>query len=483
MPVGGVLLDGSSNMDRDAIKQQLERVRDAAIQRKVDFAEVRCASVAHSALVLQDGRADRLGAGKRAGMGVRVLSKGAWGFASTESLGESDWLASLEDAIGMATVSATRLDEPVILPDIPGVVDDVRTSFEIDPTSVSLDRKLAAVRGYEEASGRSARESVANLMTGYNDAHQIEIACNTRGALVSSETVRTLVWHAITAQNGTIRQRAREVRAGQAGFEIVEQTPAKELSVKAAERAVSLLSAPPAPAGKLPAVFHPSIAGLLVHEALGHNTEADAVLAGQSILDGRLGTKIAAECITVVDDSNIPGSWGSYQYDSEGTPGCRRVLVDKGTLKGFLHSLETAGKMGVEPTGSARADGFAHRPIVRMSNTMILPGQSSLEDLIADIDLGILLRAGQWGYVWCEKGQYTCHAGEGVMIRNGQLAEQVRNVSVSGLVLETLANALDVSRDFELKMPGNCGKDGQGMPVNGGGPYVKVREIVVGGQA
>ena len=470
-------------MDRKAVKLQLERLREAAARRKVDFAEIRCAAVAHSALMLQDGRADRVGAGRRTGMGVRVLSNGAWGFASTESLDESDWLASLEDALDMARVSAVRMDEPVVLPDTPGVVDDVQTSFEIDPTSVSLDRKLAAVKGYEEASGRHACHSLANLMTGYNDAHQVEIVCNTRGSLISSETVRTLLWHAITTQNGSLRQRCREVRAGQTGFELVEQTPAAHFSVEAARRAVSLLSAPPAPAGKFPAVFDPSIAGLLVHEALGHNTEADSVLTGQSILDGKLGKKIAADCISVVDDSDIPGSWGSYQYDSEGTRGGRRTLIEKGVLKSFLHSLETAGKMGVEPTGSARADGFAHRPIVRMSNTMILPGQSSLEDLLADIDLGILLRAGQWGYVWCEKGQYTCHAGEGIMIRNGQLAEKVRDVSVSGLVLETLANALDVSRDFELKMPGNCGKDGQGMPVNGGGPYVKVREIVVGGQA
>lgn len=138
--------------------------------------------------------------------------------------------------------------------------------------------------------------------------------------------------------------------------------------------------------------------------------------------------------------------------------------------------------MGVAPNGSARADGFMHRPIVRMSNTMIQPGEASLEELMKDIELGILLRGGQWGYVWCEKGQYTCHAGEGVMIRNGQLAEQVRDVSISGMTLETLANAEGVSRDFELEMPGNCGKNGQSMPVNGGGPYVKVKEIVVGGQ-
>jgi len=470
-------------MTPSAIKQQLERLREEALRRRVEFAEVRYAASTHSALMLQDGRADRIGAGDRAGMGVRVLASGAWGFASTESLDEQDWLASLGDAIAMARVSAGHLAEPVTLAERPAIVDDVRTTFAKDPSQVPLEAKLAAVRGFEEASGCAACSHVANLMTVYNDAHQLEIICNTRGTLISSESVRTLLWHAITAQNGSVRQRATEVRAAQSGFELVEATPAADFSAKAAKRAVSLLSAPAAPAGTFPAIFHPSITGLLVHEALGHNTEADLVLAGQSILDGKLGTKVAADCINVVDDSGLPSSWGSYCYDSEGTPGGRRVIVEKGVLKGFLHSLETAGRMGAAPSGSARADGFSHRPIVRMSNTMILPGKASLEELIADIDLGILLRAGQWGYVWCEKGQYTCHAGEGVMIRNGQLAEQVRDVSVSGMVLETLANALGVSRDFEVQMPGNCGKDGQSMPVNGGGPYVKVREIVVGGQA
>ena len=470
-------------MKEDAVRRQLERVRDEAIRKEADFAEVRYAATTHSGLMLQDGRADRVGAGRRAGMGLRILSGGAWGFASTESPEACDWLAALDDALDMARVSASRIEEPVVLADTPGAVDRTKTSFEIDPGAVSFDRKVAAVRGYEEASGQAAGERAANLMTGYNDAHQLEMVCNTRGTMISSETVRTFLWHAVTTENGSVRQRSREVRAAQAGFELVEKTPAADFSVRAANRAVSLLTAPPAPAGKFPAVFHPSIAGLLVHEALGHNAEADHVLAGQSILDGKLGTQIAAPCINVVDDSGIPGSWGSYRYDSEGTPGRRRVIIEGGILKGFLHSLETAGKMGVDPTGSARADGFAHRPIVRMSNTMILAGESALEDLIADIDLGILLSAGQWGYVWCEKGQYTCHAGEGVMIRNGQLAEQVRDVSISGMVLETLANALGVSRDFEIEMPGNCGKNGQGMAVNGGGPYVKVREIVVGGQA
>jgi len=462
---------------------QLERLRDEALRRRLEFAEARFATARSSGIMLQDGRADRMGAGERAGMGVRVLVNGAWGFATTESTEFRDWLSCLDAAVDMAKVSGMRIAEPVVLAEAPVVVDEVKACFEVDPTTVPLERKLAAVRGYEEASACRAGERVANVITGYSDGRQLEMVCNTRGTLVSSESVRVMIWHTITARDGSIRQRAREHRGRQGGWELVEAVPAADFSVKAAERALSLLSAPPAPAGKFPAIFHPSIAGLLVHEAIGHNAEADLVLAGQSILEGKLGTKVAAECISIIDDSTIPGSWGSYAYDSEGVPGQKRVLVEKGVLKGFLHSLETAARMGVPPGGSARADGFMHRPIVRMSNTLIQPGQASLQELIRDIDLGIVLRGGQWGYVWCEKGQYTCHAGEGVMIRGGQLAEQVRDVSISGMTLDTLANALGVSRDFELEMPGTCGKGGQSMPVNGGGPYVKVTEIVVGGQA
>lgn len=465
------------------MREQLERLREEALRRRVDFAEMRYAAVRSSSLLLQDGRADRAGMGEHAGIGIRVLWQGAWGFASAESPRYSDWKQSLSAAIEMAKVSASRRPGPVTLAEAPAMVDEVRSSYAIDPAQVPLERKLAAVRGYEEASGGRACCHVANLMTGYRDLWQHELVCNTRGALVSSETVRTVIWHAITTQSGSLRQQAQEVRASQCGFELVESTPAEGFSVKAAARAVSLLAAPPAPAGSFPAVFHPSITGLLVHEAVGHNAEADTVLAGQSILGDKLGTRVAAECVTIVDDATIPGSWGSYHYDSEGIPGQRRVLVERGVLKSFLHSLETAARMGVSPNGSARADGFMHRPIVRTSNTMIQPGEQTLEDLIRDIDLGILLQGGQWGYVWSERGQYTCRAGEGVMIRNGQLAERVRDVSVSGMTLETLENVLGVSRDFALAMPGTCGKEGQSMSTNGGGPYVKVKEIVVGGQA
>jgi len=369
-----------------------------------------------------------------------------------------------------------------VLADAPPVEDVVPASFERDPRSVSLADKMKLLSQYEQAALGAGDGKLVNTQVYYGDGVQRVVLCNTRGTLVETASVRTSIGVSLTAQDGALRQRAGERKARQCGYELIEGLTPDELSVKAARRAVALLEARRAPAGKFTVVFHPSITGLLTHEALGHNAEADLVLGGQSILEGKLGTQIAADCITIIDDATVPGSWGSYPYDSEGTPAQRRVLIENGVLKGYLHSLETAAKMGVAPNGSARAQGFGNRPVVRMSNTFIQPGTLSFEQLLADIDDGVYLKAGQWGYVFCERGQYTCSAGEGYRIRKGQLAEHLRNVCISGMTLETLLSADAVSDEFEMDMSGMCGKSGQGMHVNAGGPHVRVRDVVVGGQ-
>jgi len=218
-----------------------------------------------------------------------------------------------------------------------------------------------------------------------------------------------------------------------------------------------------------------------MHEALGHNTEADAVWAGESILAGRIGDRIASEKVTVCDDPTYPNSYGSYDYDSEGVAAEKRVLIENGVLKTYLHSLETADKFKVQPNGAARAQGFLHRPIVRMSNTYMAPGTDRVEDLFKGIDRGVYLRDGSWGYVFVDKGQFVCHATQAQMIEHGALGEPLRDVSVSGMMLETLTEIEAVTDDFEMDKPGMCGKNGQGAPVNCGGPHVRVKGLVVGG--
>lgn len=463
------------------MKDLLRSICDKAKARGAAFADGRVFESENTGITRQDGRADKLNSSSSKGLGVRVLKDHAWGFASVADFDTDSAFAALDAAVSMAEASAARAEEACVA-QIEGVEREVKAGVAIDPRTVTVERKMAAIEGYEQAAIKIVGDKLANSIVSYSDRADIETICNTQGTFVRKESIRTIMSVMIVVRDGAILQKARGRVGEPVGFELIEATSAEDFTVKSAKLALSLLTASAPPAGKFPVIFHPSITGLLTHEAIGHNAEADHILAGGSIIAGKLGEKIASELVTIIDDSTIPGKWGSFAYDSEGTPGARRVIIENGILKGYMHSLETAAKMGMKPNGSARAQDYSSRPIIRMSNTYIVPGESSFDDLVKGIDLGVYLKGGEYGYVYCERGQYTCHAGEAIMIRNGQLAEQLRDVSVAGMTLETLANIDAVSNDFEMKMPGMCGKDGQGMYVDNGGPHIRVKELVVGGQ-
>jgi len=216
---------------------------------------------------------------------------------------------------------------------------------------------------------------------------------------------------------------------------------------------------------------------------LGHNAEGDLVAFHESIIEGMVGEKIASEAVTLIDDATY-GDYtysGCYYFDSEGTPSQRRVIIEDGVLKGYMHSLETAALLDAEPNGSCR--GYLHQniPIVRMSNTFFAPGEYTLDALMNGIELGLLVKGANWGYVFVERGQFTCNIEEAYMIRNGKLAERISNVSIGGLTLDTLKRIEGCSKEFDLRLSGGmCGK-GQPMWVDAGGPYMLVGDVVVGG--
>jgi len=465
------------------VKELAQVLCDEARKRSCSFADVRLQESEGTSILVQDGRADKVSASKRHGAGLRVLVDGAWGFATTNRLEKRTLLAALEQAVSLARGSKEYVADPGAVAQVPPTCGEEHTSIKKDPRRVSIREKAAKIRQFEESALKAAGQKIVNSVLSYGDSVVQEIIANTSGTLVERHTVRTSVSATMTALEGELRQTDHERKAQISGFELLEEISPEEFSIRAAHKATQLLSAKPAPAGSFPVVFHPSITGLLVHEALGHNAEADHVWTGESILEGKLGEKIASALVTIVDDPTISNSYGSYKYDSEGTPSQRCILIEKGVLKGFLHSLETASKFGTSPNGSARAQNYAYCPVVRMSNTFMEPGPAAFEEIVKPIERGIFLDHGQWGYVFVERGQYTCHAGSGRMIEHGRLGEPLRDVSVAGLTLETLKDIEAISSDFEMDMPGHCGKAGQGVPVNTGGPYVRVKSLIVGGQS
>ena len=351
-----------------------------------------------------------------------------------------------------------------------------------------VSEKIGRLLEYERA-GRDAAsdgEQIVNSIISYAQAWHEEVLANTAGTLIRSAGSRAVATALFVATDGRILQRGTEHRGIVGGAELLRHTEPEAFSVRAAQKALAALTAKPAPAGRFTVIFHPSITGLLVHEALGHNAEADAVWAGESILEGRLGDAIASPAVSVYDDSTLPGRFGSFAYDSEGTPGQRRPIIEEGRLVAYLHSLETAAKFGTRPTGSARAESYDCRPIVRMSNTFLEPAGLDtgvpFTEMLRGVDRGIYLEDGHWGYVFVQKGQFICHAGQAHMIENGEIGEPLRDVSISSLTLDVLGNINAVGDDFEMKMPGMCGKDGQSAPTDCGGPHVRVQDVIVGGQ-
>jgi TldD protein len=460
----------------------VQRICEEARRRGATFADSRAVDAVASTILVQDTQASKLFSATSFGLCVRVLVDHCWGFASADSVSWPHALECLDEAVGLARSSSRFVEERVEITTPRPFVDAVRSVGRLMPDDLPAAEKVRRVLAFETAGRQAAGKGIVNSICSYSDAYQVETLANTLGTQIRSETCRAVLGAqmVVAGADGQI-QRAAEYEAIVGGPELLLDTPAEELSIKASNKALALLKARKCPAGNFTVVFHPSITGLLVHEALGHNAEADAVWSGQSLLEGRLGEQLAASAVTIIDDPTLPGAYGSYKYDSEGTPAVRRVIIDHGRLVGFLHSLETAGRFGVAPNGAARADGYESKPIVRMSNTFMECGAVPFADMIADIDRGIYLEDGHWGYVFVQKGQFICYAGQAHLIEHGRISEPLRDVSISSMTLDTLTNIDAVGDDFEMDMPGMCGKEGQRAPTDAGGPHVRVRDIVVGG--
>jgi TldD protein len=456
---------------------------DCARKGGADFADCRIVRARGESILVQDGRADKLAAVVDCGLGIRVLVGRAWGFASADSLQKRRAERCVQDALALARSSAAFVADPACLAEVRPVEAEERTPVVRPPASVPVREKIARLLEYERAGRAAGGAAIVNSLVSYADMERQEVLASTAGSHLRWAACRAVCTALMVAADGRTIQRGTENRALLGGAELLDQTPPEAFSVRAARKAVLLLSARPAPAGRFTVVFHPSITGLLVHEALGHNAEADAVWAGESILEGRLGTEIAAPEVSIYDDSTIPGAFGSFAYDSEGTPGRRRPIVERGRLVGFLHTLETAARLKADPTGSARAETYDCRPIVRMSNTFMERGTVALEAMLRGAERGIYLKDGHWGYVFVQKGQFICHAGQANLIEKGRLGEPLRDVSIASLTLEALRKIDAVGDDFEMDLPGMCGKEGQSAATDCGGPHVRVRDVVVGGQA
>ncbi len=441
-----------------------------------EFVEVRYGSEESFSLALMDGTVREMSKGISMGVGVRAFYRGAWGFSSTQDLSRDSLKTAAVEAVDLAKRSSASRKTRFSVGGRP-FSGEWLSPVGRDPRDVSPEEKVSLVREAESAA-RSLGERVKNVNVMYADSRVVELTLNSLGTEVRQEIFRTRAAVQVFAHEAGVTERAYESLGGVGGVDLVSDLPSS--GEEAARRAIDLLGAKPAPAGPYRAVLDGKLAGLFIHEAFGHATEADSVLERMSVLEGRVGTSVGSPEVNVLDDPTIPGLYGSYAYDSEGTPARRKYLVREGVLVGFLHNLETSSRMGEEPSGNGRAQGYGSPPQVRMSNTFIEAGDWSLEEMISEMREGIYAKGGLYGYTEPAKGQFMFKAEEGWWVEGGELRERLREVAIAGMTLDVLHGVDAVGRDLSHD-PGMCGKNGQWVPVTTGAPHIRVERVVFGG--
>jgi TldD protein len=455
-----------------------DKLLKKAISFGAEYADIR--SVHSSGLVMEikDGELKKIITGEERGMSIRILYNGAWGFSATSDLSKQKLTKTLETALELAKANSSQIKEKVKLQSTKILSSEFDWKPKIDPSEIDIKDK------YELISDMDKRihefENILTVTTGYSDSKINTYYINTEGTNIRSELTRTVAQANLIARKEANVIGFRTRVGGTKGFEIFKEEDPIKKGEYAAEAVNRILLAKQAPSGVFPLVADPSLSGVFAHEALGHAAEADAVVSHESILEGKLGKKIATELVTIIDDSTIPGGFGSFPVDDEGVPGSRKIIIENGELKNYILNRETAFKLGVEPNGGARAESYSSRPLVRMSNTMIEPGDHTFDELFEGVKKGIYAKGTRGGEVDTAKGTFQFNAQEAFLIENGEITTPLKDVSLSGLTLEILKNIDALSKEREFGEPGYCGK-GQFVPVGDGGPYTRITEVIVGG--
>lgn len=450
-------------------------LKNALKKANADYAEIRFETEDSTSLAYRGKEVERVSSGKYSGGIVRACKNGGWATAVFDSA--DDIAHNVREACRSAALvgrEKTELAETDPIPD-----REIRAQMKNDPRGVGLDDKLKVIREYNEIILSSAPK-IESSMLHYSDKFRTVHFASTRGSYFMEERPRIVLHFSATARDGSLVQQSADGISSTDDYNAVLN---KEKEVETvSRRAAALLTAPACKGGKHTVILDPELAGVFVHEAFGHLSEADFLYENAQMKElMHLGRDMGVKELNIYDDGSMERLAGTQTYDDEGTPAGRTYLIREGVLAGHLHSLETAAKMGEKPTGNARAIGRTSSPIVRMTNTVIEPGDKSFDELISGIDNGIYACSMIGGQTMME--MFTFSAGYGYRIENGQVGELVRDIVLTGNVFETLGSIDGFGNDLEISQKGGgCGKGGQApLPVTFGSPHIRIRDLVVGG--
>ncbi len=459
----------------------LDRVLKKASTLGASYTDIRFQNYQEEIIQIEDEKLDNFNSSNRVGIGIRVTVNSAVGFASTSDLSKNSVDETLRVAVKAAKSFTSKkgvFAQPKKL-----VQKQVFRPTKINPFDISPEEKVSLLIEANKAAKISDEIKNRTTIMGYSENYRFFVSSE---GFQSSSSIPLIGIHhlSVASVNGKL-ERMGYGTGDCLGYDFIASRDWNEFTTDVSELAVQAANAVAPPSGTYTAIADPDLVGLLVHEAFGHAAEADLVFTGSSTLKDRLGEQLADEQVTIIDQGDIPGGY-YVPFDDEGVMKEKTVILDKGVLKGYMHDRNSANELHVQPTGNARAQDFENQPQVRMTNTFIDNGKYSFDEMVEDIKTGIYVKrkGAGGGQVDTASGTFTFRCGESYMIRNGELAELVRGVVLSGLILDTLKTVDAVGNDLSIhnRFFGACGKSGQRASVGSGGPHIRIQEIPIGGK-
>lgn len=451
----------------------LNRTIQKALEKGGGFSEIYVENRISREIVMEESKFKSAVFGISQGAGVRVVSGDKTGYAYTDEITEEKLMRAAEVASYVA--AGTEAVKPV---DIQEKTRESYVTVEIPLSDVADERRLEVMRRADNAALEYDPSIKMASITYYDEIRGRTIA-NSEGLLVSDELpLLFFILQTLGVKNGS-RHMGRERLSRHSGFEMFDEVTPEEVARRAARETVAMLDAKDAPAGIMDVVMQNGWGGVLVHEAVGHPLEADNIAKKIGAFTGKLGQKVANEKFTMVDDGTLPNKRGTINFDDEGTPAQRNVLIRDGVLEKYMTDILSAKQINMERTGNGRRESFRYIPIPRMTNTFIDKGEDNPEDILASTKSGLYVQSLSGGSVNPITGIFNFTCREAYLIENGKKTTPVKGATLIGSCMDIISNIDAVGDDLDFG-PGICGK-GQAAEVSAGQPTVRIRGINVGG--
>ena len=456
-------------------KQLIDKILTEALSTGGDFAEIFVEKKNSSNLFMIDGKVESSISGRDFGIGIRIF-KGLFSvYGYTNDMNEESLLKATKKIA--SSISGTKEDITINL--IKQDIENIN-KIQIYPQDIKKSEKIELMK-IASHSAKDYDKHISQVRVSLGDVKQNILIANSEGLFTTDERVRGRISIESVATDGNDMQTGRVSPGASAGFEFFRNMDIEAEAREASRIAKTMLFASYAPSGKFPVVIDNRFGGVIFHEACGHGLEASSVAKGNSIFAGKMGQMIASPLVSAVDDGTLPNEWGSLTIDDEGHKTQRNLLIENGILKGYLVDKLNGRRMDMKSTGSGRRESYKYAPTSRMTNTFILNGKSSFDEIIKNTEYGIYAKNMGGGSVNPATGDFNFAVMEGYIIRNGKICEPVRGATLIGNGGEVLKKIDMVGNNLGFGQ-GMCGSSSGSIPTNVGEPTIRVSEITVGGR-